>query len=44
MIGVNREVIFAGNDYKIEVWAKESYQSSLIGEDDYVSLAEKLVS
>jgi MraZ protein len=44
MIGVNKEVIFAGADFKIELWPKESYHASLISEDDYVSLAEKLLS
>ena len=43
MIGVNKEVIFA-DDFKIELWPKESYHSSLISEDDYVSLAEKHLS
>ena len=44
MIGVNKEVIFAGADFKIELWPKESYHASLISEDDYVSLAEKILS
>jgi MraZ protein len=44
MIGVEKEVVFAGADFKIELWAKESYQTSLISEDNYVSLAEKLLS
>ena len=44
MIGVEKEVIFAGADFKIELWSKESYQVSLISEDNYVSLAEKLLS
>jgi len=44
MIGVNKEVIFAGADFKIELWPKEAYQVSLISNDDYVSLAEKILS
>ncbi|NLA15603.1 MAG: division/cell wall cluster transcriptional repressor MraZ [Bacteroidales bacterium] len=44
MIGIKREVVFAGADFKIELWPKESYQASLISEDKYVSLAEKLLS
>ncbi len=44
MIGVNKEVVFAGADFKIELWPKESYHVSLISNDDYVSLAEKILS
>ncbi|MCL2728119.1 MAG: hypothetical protein FWD56_07025 [Bacteroidales bacterium] len=41
MIDVRKEVVFAGNDYKIEVWAKEHYQGSKVSEEEYVALAEK---
>ena len=44
MIGVNKDVVFAGADFKIELWSKESYHVSLISDDDYVSLAEKILS
>ncbi|MFA6769644.1 MAG: protein mraZ, partial [Bacteroidales bacterium] len=26
-IGVDKEVLFAGNDHKIDIWAKENYKS-----------------
>lgn len=42
-IGVEREVIFAGNDHKIEIWAKESFQSTKLQENDYLALAEKIL-
>ena len=30
LIGVAREVVFSGNDHKIEIWAKENVESSII--------------
>lgn len=42
-IGVGKEVIFAGNDYKIELWAKEKYESFKIKNDDFAALAEKIL-
>lgn len=44
MIGVQKEVVFAGNDFKIELWAKESYQDNLLSEEDYTALADDLFS
>ena len=41
-IGAEKEVIFAGNDHKIERWAREKYESSAIPEEEFVSLAEKV--
>lgn len=43
MIDVRKDVVFVGNDYKIEVWAKEHYQDSKISESEYVALAEKIL-
>jgi MraZ protein len=42
-INVKKEVVFSGNDHKIELWAKENYDSSTIGEDEFISLAEKIL-
>jgi MraZ protein len=42
-IGVEREVIFAGNDHKIEIWAKENYDRDKLPGDDYSALAEKIL-
>lgn len=42
-IGVQKEVIFVGNDYKIELWAKEKYELSKLGNEDFVALAEKIL-
>lgn len=42
-IHVQKEVVFSGNDHKIELWSKESFDSSKISEDEFVSLAEKIL-
>ncbi len=47
-VGIDREkgvkeVIFAGNDHKIEIWAKENYEASMMQQPDFVSLARKLL-
>ena len=42
-INVDKEVIFSGNDHKIELWAKELFESSKMADDEFVSLAEKIL-
>ncbi|MDD2424567.1 MAG: hypothetical protein PHP30_01480 [Bacteroidales bacterium] len=42
-IGVTREVVFAGSDHKIEIWAKENYQETKLQESEYIKLAEKIL-
>lgn len=41
-IGVTKEVVFSGNDYKIEIWAKEKFDASGISNEEYIALAGKL--
>lgn len=41
-IGVTKEVVFSGNDYKIEIWAKERFEVSGLPEDKYIAIAGKL--
>lgn len=41
-IGASKELIFAGNDHKIEIWAKESFASSEISQEEIISLAASL--
>lgn len=41
-IGVTRDVIFSGNDYKIEIWAKEKYEAARITNAQFVAIAESL--
>ena len=41
-IAVNNEVVFSGNDYKIEIWAKEEFERSGISNEEFIALAGKL--
>ena len=43
-IGVTKEVVFAGNDYKIEIWPKEKYEASRISNEEFIAIAGKLPS
>lgn len=42
LIGIDKEVVFFGSDYKIEIWAKEEFEKSTIAQDDFVALATEL--
>lgn len=42
-IGVEREVTFAGNGHKIEIWAREAFESDKLTDSDYLALAEKIL-
>jgi len=42
-IGVNKEVVFSGNDHKIEIWAREKFEKQKLGNEDFVSLAQKIL-
>lgn len=41
-IGVTKEVVFCGNDHKIEIWASEKFETSGISEEEFLSLAGTL--
>ncbi len=41
-IGAGREVVFCGNDHKIEIWAKEKYGAAIASDEEFISLAENL--
>ena len=41
-IGITKEVVFLGSDYKIEIWSKEKFEDQIISEDEYKSMAEEL--
>ena len=43
LIGVTKEVIFSGNDYKIEIWAKENYEAAAMPQANFVALAKKIL-
>ncbi len=40
-VGIFREAVFCGRDFKIEIWAKENLDGTALSEEDYVALAEK---
>ena len=41
-IGVTKEVVFSGNDYKIEIWAKEKFEASAISNEEFLNIAGQL--
>ena len=41
-IGVNKDVVFSGNAYKIEIWAKEKFEASAISNEEFLSIAGTL--
>ena len=41
-IGVTKEVVFSGNDYKIEIWSKEKSEASAISKAEYIAIAGRL--
>ena len=41
-IGVGKEVVFSGNDFRIEIWAKEKFEESRISNDEIIAIAESL--
>jgi MraZ protein len=43
MGGINRDVVLAGQDGRIEIWAAEIYRSIDMPSDDFANLAEKLM-
>jgi len=43
-VGITKEVVFAGVGYKIELWAKESREASLMPDDKFHSAAADISS
>ena len=43
LIGVSRDVVLAGQDGRIEIWAAEAYEKIGMPADDFADLAEKLL-
>ena len=41
-IGVSKEVVFFGIDFKIEIWAKEKFEKSRLSNENYTAIAESL--
>ena len=43
LIGAERDVILAGQDGRIEIWAADSYDKIEMATEDFANLAEKLM-
>lgn len=41
-IGVTKDVVFLGSDYKIEIWAKERFEAARISNEEFVAIAGRL--
>ncbi len=41
-IGVTKEVVFAGKDFKIQIWDKDSYESGALTDDEFLEIADEL--
>lgn len=41
-IGVTKEVVFSGNDFKIEIWAKERFEAARLSNEEFIAIAESL--
>ena len=42
-IGAEKEMIFVGNDHKIEIWSKEQYNKKQMSSDAFIALAESIL-
>ena len=42
-VGIQKEVVFSGKDFKIEIWAKEKTEAGKISESDFVDLAQRIL-
>jgi transcriptional regulator MraZ len=43
LVNINKDVVLAGQDGKIEVWEKSFYEALVEGEDEFAALAEKIM-
>ncbi len=43
LVGVEKEVILAGQDGKVEIWPKAVYEASGMSDGDFAALAEKIM-
>lgn len=41
-IGVKKEVVFFGINYKLEIWAAENFEDSQVPTEEYVAIAQSL--
>ncbi len=43
MVGIEKDVVFAGMNGKIEIWSKSKYDSAQMPSGDFASLADKIL-
>ncbi len=43
LVGIDRELVFAGQDGRIEIWASDLYERVEPNDDDFAALAEKIM-
>ncbi len=43
VVGIDKDVVMAGQDSKIEIWSKEDYAALGAGEDEFANLAERIM-
>jgi MraZ protein len=43
MVGIGRDIVMAGMNGKIEIWAKERYETAQLGSSDFANLAERIL-
>lgn len=43
LVNIEKDVILAGQDGKIEIWAKDSYEKTSMSGDEFASLANKIL-
>lgn len=43
LVGINKDVVLAGQDGKIEIWNKDEYQKIGQNQDEFAGLAEKIL-
>ena len=41
--GIEKDVVFAGNNHVIEIWDKNKYEAGEMGSEDFVALARKIL-
>ena len=42
-IGAEKEMIFVGNDHKIEIWAKDQYYKKQMDSNEFIKLAQSIL-
>jgi MraZ protein len=42
-VGIDKDIVLSGQDKKIEIWSKERYDANEMDENDFSTLAEKIL-